>query len=132
LTRNRATAEDVTQEAFLRAFRALESYSGQAKFSSWLLRIVRNCAIDAYRRTRLEDLVGDEPARPARPEAAGTGGAAEDRIRIAEAVRRLPMELREPFVVIEVLGFNYREASTIVGVKTGTLKSRMFRARTAL
>src|SRR5207237_6383368 len=59
LTRNRALAEDVTQEAFLRAYRALGSYRGQAKFTSWLLRIVRNCAIDAYRKTRRETPVAE-------------------------------------------------------------------------
>src|SRR6266511_4177012 len=47
LTRNRAMAEDVTQEAFLKAFRSLRSFRGEAKFSSWLLRITRNCAVDA-------------------------------------------------------------------------------------
>jgi RNA polymerase sigma-70 factor (ECF subfamily) len=134
LTRDRALAEDVTQEAFLRAFRAISSYRGQAKFTSWLLRIVRNCAVDAYRKTRRETPVDEEAGErweaeraPARPAV-----SSEDRIRIAQAIRALPLSLREPFVAIEVLGFNYRETSDILGMRIGTVKSRMHRARAIL
>jgi len=130
LTRNRATADDVTQEAFLKAYRSLGTFRGDAKFSSWLLRITHNCAIDAFRRARREGPVPDDVLAGLaveRPQ-----GSAEDRLRIAQAVRRLSPELREPFVVIEVLGFSYEEASTILGVRLGTVKSRMHRARAAL
>lgn len=134
LTRNRAMAEDVTQEAFLKAFRSLRSFRGEAKFSSWLLRITRNCAVDAYRRTRREGPVQDDvlASLSAERPVAQVAGSVEERLRIADAVRRLPLELREPFVTIEVLGFNYEEASAILGVKLGTVKSRMHRARAAL
>ena len=131
LTRDRSLAEDVTQEAFLRAFRGLGSYKGQAKFTSWLLRIVRNCAIDAYRKTRRETPVAEHVESEAR-EGPSSGPPADDRTRIHEAIRRLPDTLREPFVVIEVLGFTYQEASVILGVRVGTVKSRMHRARAAL
>ena len=138
LTGNRAAADDATQEAFLRAFRALGTYHGESKFTSWLLRIVRNCAVDAYRKTRREISVAEatEATSPAewRGDArlGGAQGSAEDRLRIAQAIRSLPPDLREPFVVIEVLGFNYQETSAILGVKVGTVKSRMHRARAAL
>jgi RNA polymerase sigma-70 factor (ECF subfamily) len=132
LTRDRAMAEDVTQEAFLKAFRAIASYRGQAKFSSWLLRIARNCAIDAYRKTRREMPVPDQDELPAIDAGSRAPGPSEDRMRIDQAIRRLPMSLREPFVVIEVLGFNYREASAILGTRIGTVKSRMHRARSLL
>jgi RNA polymerase sigma-70 factor (ECF subfamily) len=128
LTRNRTSADDVTQETFLRMFRALGTYRGdQAKFSSWLLRITRNCATDLFRKSRRE-----EPREGVGATAVGPGGTPEDRIQIWEALRALPQDLREPFVVIEVLGYDYREASTILDVKVGTLKSRMHRARAAL
>jgi RNA polymerase sigma-70 factor (ECF subfamily) len=129
LTRNRATAEDVTQEAFLRAYRGLLSYKGRARFTSWLLRIVRNCAVDAYRKTRRETPTANEEGAAERP---GASPAAEERARINDAIRRLPLSLREPFVVIEVLGYSYQEASTILGLRMGTLKSRMHRARAGL
>lgn len=132
-TGNRATAEDVTQETFLRAFRALSSYRGQAKFTSWLLRIARNCAIDTHRRTGREVPLADErELLEGGREAVYPSSASEQRMRIGAAVRALPQDLREPFVMIEVLGFNYREASSILDVKIGTVKSRMHRARVAL
>ena len=134
LTRSRATAEDVTQEAFLKAFRALDSFKGQAKFTSWLLRIVRNCSVDAYRKTHRESPTDlHDEGSPARgPERASPIAASEERARIHEAIRRLPQNLREPFVVIEILGFNYQEASVILDTRIGTIKSRMHRARAAL
>ena len=133
LTRNRATADDVTQEAFLRSFRAIRSFSGTAKFTSWLLRIVRNCSIDMYRRTRLEEPADVESTMALRTTpGVDAHAAAEDRARISDALRGLAPELREPFVVIEVLGFNYAEASVILDVKVGTVKSRMHRARQEL
>ena len=133
LTRNRQVAEDVTQEAFLKAFRSMRSFRGDSKFSSWLLRIARNCAIDAYRRTRHEGPVADDVLAAMSAERRPTPtGSPEDRLRLSAAVAALPADLREPFVVIEVLGFTYHEASTILGVKVGTVKSRMHRARAAL
>jgi RNA polymerase sigma-70 factor (ECF subfamily) len=130
LTGNRATADDVTQEAFVRAFRSLASFRGQWKFTSWLLRIVHNCAMDAHRRGRREERLLARTAEP--PTAVSVSALADERLRIGQAVAALPRELREPFVVIEVLGHSYQEASAILGVKTGTLKSRMHRARAAL
>jgi RNA polymerase sigma-70 factor (ECF subfamily) len=129
LTRNRATAEDVTQEAFLKAYRGLGSYKGQAKFTSWLLRIVRNCAVDTYRKTRKETPTETHHERSDR---SSPSPATEERIRINEAIRRLPLPLREPFVTIEVLGYSYQETAVILGLRVGTVKSRMHRARTAL
>ncbi|MFN2590274.1 MAG: RNA polymerase sigma factor [Actinomycetota bacterium] len=131
LTGSRATADDVTQEAFLRAFRAIATYrGGESKFSSWLLRIARNAATDLYRRTRREEprddlgVVGRDRSPPSE--------SPEDRVRIGAAIRALPTALREPFVMIEVLGFDYREAAAILQVKLGTVKSRMHRARARL
>lgn len=126
LVRDRQTAEDVTQEAFLLAFRSLPRFRGGSKFSTWLYRIARNCAVDAIRRRerrkRLERTVSDQP------------DAADPSLRAAveAAVGGLPPELRESFVVIEVFGLTYAEASTVLGVLPGTLKSRMHRARRLL
>lgn len=130
LTGDRSTADDVTQEAFVRAYRSLATFRGQWKFTSWLLRIVHNCAMDAHRRTRRQERlrVLAEERMPRAPDP----GAADDRIRIAQAIAALPLEIREPFVVIEMLGHTYEEASAILAVKVGTLKSRMHRARAEL
>jgi RNA polymerase sigma-70 factor (ECF subfamily) len=129
LTHDRATADDVTQDAFLRAFRNLRSYRGQSKFSSWLLRIVRNCAIDAYHRVARQRRLVEEVGGRTTPE---RGPDVEERLRVQQAVRALPDWLREPFVLIEVLGYTYQETATILALRVGTVKSRMHRARASL
>jgi RNA polymerase sigma-70 factor (ECF subfamily) len=131
LTRDRTTAEDVTQEAFVRAFRSLKTFRGQSKFASWLMRIVHNCAVDAQLRIRRDRVLAERAASGIREERA-VAPASEDRVRLQEAVDRLPAKLREPFVLIEVLGYDYRETAAVLGVPVGTLKSRMHRARAAL
>ena len=124
LTRDRSLAEDVTQEAFLRAYRFLPTFRGDAKYTSWLLRIVRNCAMDALRRGR-PDLRREAPA-PVGPSDPAT------RAEVSEAIRALPEGHREPFLLIEVFGLSYQEAADVLGVKVGTVKSRMHRARLGL
>ena len=131
LTRDRAAADDVTQEAFLRVYRGIGSYRGDHRFASWLLRIVRNCATDSYHRVRRERLAAESVAARVEDPTPRTGSS-EDRIRIQEAAANLPRAMREPFVLIDILGYSYRETSEILGVKVGTLKSRMHRAHTTL
>jgi RNA polymerase sigma-70 factor, ECF subfamily len=126
LVRDPETAQDVTQEAFVHAFRSLPRFRGTAKFSTWLYRIARNCAVDAIRkrdrRKRIERGVAEpEPVADASLRAA-----------LGQAIDALPRDLREAFVVIEVFGLSYREASGVLGVLPGTLKSRMHRTRRLL
>jgi RNA polymerase sigma-70 factor (ECF subfamily) len=123
-TRDRALAEDVTQEAFLRAFRFLGTFRGDAKFTSWLFRIARNCAMDAVRaRTVHLDREPAPPADPADPQA---------RLELQAALDAVSDEHREPFLLIEVFGLSYQEAADVLGVRVGTVKSRMHRARKAM
>jgi RNA polymerase sigma-70 factor (ECF subfamily) len=123
-TRDRALAEDVTQEAFLRAFRFLSSFRGDAKFTSWLFRIARNCAMDALRARRAVELT-DPPS----PVAVGDPDA---RLDLRAALESVSDEHREPFLLIEVFGLSYREAADVLNVRVGTVKSRMHRARKAM
>lgn len=127
LTRDRTVAEDVTQEAFLRAFRFIGGYRGETRFSSWLLRIARNCAIDAMRKQRYP--VVDQDARPERARAIVDPVA---RVELDSALRSLGADHRETFLLVEVFGLTHREAADILAVRVGTVKSRMFRARQAL
>jgi RNA polymerase sigma-70 factor (ECF subfamily) len=126
LVRDRQTAEDVTQEAFLLAFRSLPRFRGQAKFSTWLYRISRNCAVDAIRRRERRRRVESAAALEA------TGPDASLRAALSTAIEALPPDLREPFVLIEVFGLTYAEAGKVLGVLPGTLKSRMHRTRRLL
>jgi RNA polymerase sigma-70 factor (ECF subfamily) len=127
LVRDRPTAEDVTQEAFIHAYRSLGRFRGGSKFSTWLFRIARNCAVDAIRRRerqrRRDHAAAPEPEPEVDPSL---------RASIDHAIQELPPELREAFVLIEVIGLSYREAGVVLGVLAGTLKSRMHRARRLL
>jgi RNA polymerase sigma-70 factor (ECF subfamily) len=122
--RDRALAEDVTQEAFLRAFRFLRSFRGDAKFTSWLFRIARNCAMDAIRARAVHlEKEPPPPVGPTDPQA---------RLELHAALDAVSAEHREPFLLIEVFGLSYQEAADVLGVRVGTVKSRMHRARKAM
>lgn len=128
LVRDETLADDVTQDAFVRAFRFLPGYRADAKFSTWLYSIARNCAMDELRRASrrrkvVEKLEAEEPAT-------GTDHGAV--LEVRQAIAALPIELREPVILIDLLGTSYRDASTILGTAEGTVKSRVHRAREAL
>lgn len=124
--RDRGLAEDVTQETFLRAYRSLGGFRGDAKVTTWLCRIARNAAVDAVRRAAHQRALAERMREP------DDGPDPSIRVAVAAAVDGLPVHLREPFVLIEVLGFSYREAAKVLSVLEGTLKSRMHKARSLL
>lgn len=126
IVRNTQTAEDVTQETFLNAYRALPRFRWRAKFSTWLFRIARNCAIESIRTTARQERL----LRTHTPERTSPDPALRAALR--DALGALPAELREAFVFVEVFGFSYPEAATILGLPVGTLKSRMHRTRRLL
>ena len=124
LTRDRGLAEDVTQEAFLRAFRFFKSFRGDSRFSSWLFRIARNCAMDAL-RSRKSHLEREHPPPPEPTDA-------QARAELHVALDAVSEEHRDAFLLIEVFGLSYQEAADVLGVRVGTVKSRMHRARAAM
>lgn len=121
-------ADDVTQDAFVRAFRFLPRYRGDAKFSTWLFSIARNCALDelrkAGRRRRIEDALQAQPDRHLSEPSLG--------IEVREAVASLALDLREPLVLIDVMGQTYAEVADAMRLPLGTVKSRVHRARELL
>jgi RNA polymerase sigma-70 factor (ECF subfamily) len=126
LVRRRSMAEDVTQEAFLRAYRFLGGFRGDTTFGAWLFTIARNCAMDALRaeqRIVTVPAVVDERTPPDDP---------SDRAALDAALASVSREHREAFLLVEVLGLSCLEAADVLGVAVGTVKSRMFRARKAL
>ena len=135
-------AADVTQEAFIKAFRNLDSFKGEARFSTWLHRIVVNAAYDHLRRHRAEPMdeeILDDLSSPSGPGAVvGSGREGIDPAvdGLSTPVKRALMSLSEGFrfavVLCDLLGFPYGEAAEILGVQEGTIKSRIFRAREAL
>jgi RNA polymerase sigma-70 factor (ECF subfamily) len=118
-------AEDVAQETFIRLFRRLPSYRFECRFSTWVLQVARNAGIDAIRaRERRARHLRQVPP-------AGTGSTAEIGLghELASALATLSPKRREVLLLVEVLGFTYREAAGVLGVPVGTVKSRVFEAR---
>lgn len=126
LTARRPDADDVTQAAFERAFRALAGFEGRASFGTWLRRIVVNCAIDHLRRERRR---GDDT--PVADLAVDWEDTAEAR-DVAAAVRRLPVERRSLVVLHHWLGYSLPEAAEVLGIPLGTAHSRLARAMAEL
>ena len=140
LTRNEADAEDVVQEATLRAFRYFDGFSGENP-KAWLLSILRNACFTWLAKNRpaemapLDDAISDSVAL------ADEGGAqtperailaADDRGRLDRLIASLPAEFREVIVLREQEELSYREISEITAVPVGTVMSRLARARTRL
>jgi RNA polymerase sigma-70 factor, ECF subfamily len=123
LVRDRQTAEDVAQETFLGAYRAIGRFRLGEKFSTWLFRIARNRSIDALRRRGRDQRLTRTLVPPS--------DVADPSLRAAlhAAIDGLDRDVRDTFIVVEVLGFSYPEAGKILGVAHGTVKSRMHRAR---
>lgn len=120
-------AEDVAQETFLRVFRRLPTFAFEAKFSTWVFQIARNAGVDELRsRQRRISLASLAPPPPP------AVGMAEARAEIDAALASLPVDLREAILLIEVLGLRYHEVARVLGVPEGTVKSRVFSARTRL
>jgi RNA polymerase sigma-70 factor (ECF subfamily) len=136
---SRQAAEDVTQEAFERAYRNLASFRGE-RFRSWLFTIVANAARDELRRQRRRpqrslDEARDDPERATLdpPDPGPTPDAvalqSELRAHLEAALRALPDDWRLVVVLSDVHGMSYAEVAATVGVPEGTVKSRLSRAR---
>ncbi len=136
LTRQHALADDVTQETFISAFRSIAKMRG-SNFRAWLLRIARNKAYDHFRRQnrRQESSVDDEDSafrerlRSDNPSPADVAINSELREALEHCVGALSHEHREVIVLIDVQGQSYDDASAVIGVGIGTIKSRLNRAR---
>jgi RNA polymerase sigma-70 factor (ECF subfamily) len=139
LTRDGTLAEDLVQEAFLRAFRAFDGWRGE-NARAWLLAIVRHCHVDSL-RGRGDPLRGADPVEAIDDCAlvnVGREALDEQVARQSEAamVRRtienVPEPFREALVLRELEELSYKEISAITGVPIGTVMSRLARARTML
>ena len=128
LTNSPSLADDVTQDAFVRIFRFLPRYRGDSKFSTWVFAIARNCALDELRRKKRRQVLAERAhmEREAEPKEQSSG------IEVRDAVAALPLQLREPIVLIDMFGESYRDAAIALGVPEGTVKSRVHRARRML
>ena len=132
---DRKDAEDVAQDAYLRVYRGLEGFRGDAQFETWLYRIVANAAMSHLRkRGRFGDLMAEpdegpvaEVASPAR-----TDDQAVDRQALQEALDALPLSLRSVVILKDVYGLSCQEIGDQVGASEGAVKVRLHRARRRL
>jgi RNA polymerase sigma-70 factor (ECF subfamily) len=130
---HREDAREVAQEAFLKAYRMLGSFRGDAGFYTWLYRIVVNLAIDLRRRDRPAPLEDPDRMRDARSEdPAGEAYRGELRAAIRTAIDGLPPEQRAVIVLRELEGLSYAEIAEVEQIPIGTVMSRLFYARRKL
>lgn len=122
-------AEDYAQEAWVRAFRALPGFRGDARFSTWMHRIAVNTALQGDRRVRRH-----ESRRTPFPEVIPVKPRIEGRdpllaARLEEALDRLPDGMRRVMVLHDVEGHTHQEIGEMLGINEGTSKSQLFKAR---
>ena len=138
LTRSREEAEDLAQEAIVRAYEAFDRFDG-SNFKAWMLRIVTNLYINRYRQRQrgpqmasLEDEGAIEPV--------ATEGEEPDKLlfdnlvgaEVEEALAKVPEDFRLAVILSDVEGLSYQEIADATGVPIGTVRSRIARGRAAL
>lgn len=141
--RNHAEAEDIAQEAFLKAYRAIHSFRGDSAFYTWIYRIAintaKNALVAAKRRPLdynldLQDPEQNERNGRLRDEATPESLLLTEEIRetVDAAIGALPEDLRRAVVLREYEGLSYEEIAAVMACPVGTVRSRIFRAREAI
>ena len=143
MVKNREETEDLVQETFIKAFRALESYNDQYAFTTWLYKIAYNNCIDSIRKRKLKTSPLDKPIRTKE-------GEVQQQIRddstspehhylytekkkiLDECIQKLPESYRDVIVLRHQEDRSYEEIAEIIDVPLGTVKARIFRAREML
>ena len=129
---DRDQMDDALQEAYVRAFRALPRFRGDARLGTWLFRITYNACLDELARSAkvahlpLDELAGQASAAPEPDEVLGL------RRELEVALASLTPEERAVVLLVDAYGFDYSEAGGILGIPVGTVASRLNRARAAL
>lgn len=146
MVKNEADAWDLSQEVFVKVWKALPKFEARARFSTWLYRITHNVVYDWMRKRKIEtagelddNMLDREaiaagatatPARRARPDEALSQG--EIRATIEKALDKLSSEHRESILLREVQGLEYKEIADVMECSIGTVMSRLFYARKKL
>jgi RNA polymerase sigma-70 factor (ECF subfamily) len=138
LTRSREEAEDLAQEAIVRAYEAWERFDG-SNFKAWILRIVTNLYINRYRQKQRTPQLGSLEDENAIEPTAGEGEEPDRKLldelvgaEVEEALGNVPEDFRLAVILSDVEGLTYQEIADITGVPIGTVRSRLARGRAIL
>jgi RNA polymerase sigma-70 factor (ECF subfamily) len=139
MTANAAEAEDLTQEAFMQFFRKIATFRGESAFSTWLHRMAVNVVLMQLRKkglavVPLEDDIETEEETPKKDFGAQDLAleGSIDRLRLQNAIGKLPPGYRSIFVLHDVEGYEHNEIAEIVGCSIGNSKSQLHKARMKL
>lgn len=137
MTSNAAEAEDLTQDAFLQAFRKIAKFRGDSAFSTWLHRIAVNTVLMHFRKNSLSQISLDEPysdsegskiRREYGTRDKGLAGCV-DRVALARAMKDLPPGYRTIFLLHEVEGYEHQEIAEMLSCSVGNSKSQLYKAK---
>jgi RNA polymerase sigma-70 factor, ECF subfamily len=147
MTHNKADAEDLVQETYLKAYRSFHTFETGTNLRAWLFRILTNTYINLYRKRQKSPTQNDIEdiedlylyRRMGGQEAAKLGRSTEDEVldhfteaEVSEAVASLPENFRIPVLLADVEGFSYQEIAEQLDIPIGTVMSRLHRGRKAL
>jgi RNA polymerase sigma-70 factor (ECF subfamily) len=134
LVRDRDRMDDVLQEVYVKAYRGLPRFKGDSALGTWLYRITYNACLDDLRRRPAVAAVPYEPDAAAAVVDPGIGPADVAALRhdLAVALDRLPPDQRAAVMLVDAYGLDYADAAGVLGVRVGTVASRLSRARAAL
>ncbi len=137
MVNDRARAEELTQDVFVRAWEKLHLFRGESSFSTWLHRLAVNVVLNARKsdgkqRARFEEPDDEAGGMDALPGVVGMPLAPGDMLDLEEAVTRLPPGARRVFVLHDVEGYKHQEIAEMLGVTSGATKAQLHRARLLL
>lgn len=128
---NSDDADDATQMALIAIVRALPSFDGRSKFSTWVYRIATNAALDEVRRIRRRAIPHDDQTFITLPVSDGSGRV-DAQLDVSAALSRMPEEFRVVMVLRHIADLEYDEIAVILDIPVGTVRSRLSRGRAQL
>jgi len=133
MTRNPGLSEDLTQEAFLLAFRKIQTFRSESGFFTWLYRVTVNVVLmNRRRKSPLEKIYDNESEAPTPARSAPHVFGLIDRIALKNALTQLPRGYKKIFLLHDVLGYEHHEIASALGCAHGTSKSQLHKARKRL
>ena len=135
MTGDRARAEELTQDVFVRAWEKLPSFRGESAFSTWLHRLTVNVVLNERRvdgRERSRNVSSDDDDESAPPAGSTSQPMHAEKLDLERAIAKLPKGARKVFVLHDVEGFTHEEIGSMLGVTAGGCKAQLHRARLLL